>query len=65
MLGVKADFTIFFINMALLAQADFLETDFIGLLEGIKENAVPLPAFLDIPEDKACTIAATDHLFSD
>jgi|TARA_B110000483_G_scaffold155858_1_gene185181 hypothetical protein len=42
-----------------------LETDFIGLLEGIKENAVPLPVFLDIPEDKACTIAATDHLFSD
>jgi|TARA_B110000967_G_scaffold15264_1_gene14502 hypothetical protein len=42
-----------------------VETDFIGLLKGIKENAVPLPAFLDIPEEKACTIAATDHLFSD
>jgi hypothetical protein len=42
-----------------------VETDFIGLLKGIKENAVPLPAFLDIPAEKVCTIAATDHLFSD
>jgi hypothetical protein len=55
----------FLYKYGVLAQADFVETDFIGLLKGIKENAVPLPAFLDIPEEKACTIAATDHLFSD
>ncbi|MDI3336981.1 DUF5928 domain-containing protein [Defluviimonas aestuarii] len=29
------------------------------------ENAVPLAAFLSIPEDKARKIAATEHLFSD
>ena len=31
----------------------------------VDENTVPLAEFLDIPADKARTIAATEHLFVD
>ena len=49
----------------MLRRAEFARVWQIREAAEVEENAVPLAAFLAIPEQTAREIAATDHLFSD